>query len=52
MVKIRVAKKFQGWESSHLSLVGREILIKAVARAILANCMAVLKFLRVLIARF
>ncbi|CAN6715757.1 unnamed protein product [Malus baccata var. baccata] len=58
-VKGRILGKLQGWKQSALSRVGREVLIKAVVRAIPAYPMCIFKFpvvvcqeLDALVARF
>ncbi|CAN6585206.1 unnamed protein product [Malus baccata var. baccata] len=43
-VKGRLLGKFQGWKHSTLSQAGREVLIKAVAQAVLAYPMNLFKF--------
>lgn len=44
-VKGRLLGKIQGWKKSTLSLAGRDVLIKAVAHAILTYPMNLFKFL-------
>ena len=39
-----VTKKVIGWKEKHISKVGREVLIKTVAQAILIYSMSVFKF--------
>ncbi|KAM1650153.1 hypothetical protein ACFXTH_002701 [Malus domestica] len=43
-VKERILRKIQGWKQQFLSQAGREILIKAVAQAVSAYPILVLKF--------
>ncbi|KAK9666250.1 hypothetical protein RND81_14G171400 [Saponaria officinalis] len=43
-IKERILKKLQGWKSKLLSFAGREVLIKAVAQAILTYQMGLFKF--------
>lgn len=43
-VKGRILRKLQGWKQSTLSQVGKKVLIKAIAQAILAYPMNLLKF--------
>ncbi|XP_062018094.1 uncharacterized mitochondrial protein AtMg00310-like [Rosa rugosa] len=43
-VKDNIAKKILGWNNSHLSQAGKEIMIKSVAMAVPAYTMSVFKF--------